>query len=183
MSGYVPPAVRRAAAAAGVSVEEYRARLAAEVAPRNLGILAPVAYRKTRSSSDRRRKGALRRSGAKAAKTVRFAGRRVRIHQNTGAGVDEVHPRHVDPYEEGDLRSSPYRLRRAPTPVPNIHAFHQRQRRKTLANVTAGRAANVHAMDDIDAMLEDLSARSTLSAEDAMAIVAIRARLHDLELA
>jgi hypothetical protein len=176
MSGYVPPVVRRAAAAAGVSVEEYRAQLAAAEAPRNLGVLAPAAPRKTRTSSDRRRKGAMRKSGAKTAKTVRIVGRRVRIHQNTGAGVDEVHPRHVDPYEEDDLRSSPYRMRRAPTPVPNIHAFHQRQRRKTLTNVR-NRMANVHV---IDAMLEDLSARNSLSAEDAMAIAAIRDRLHDI---
>lgn len=189
MSGYVPPHIRRAAAAAGISVNAYKERMAVEAEarkPRNLGIVAVREPRRPRSSSERRRRS-VRASGRGAAgRSVRQSGRRIRINMNTGAGVNEEHSRHAEPFETGDnLRSANYRISRPPISLTTPEAFaavDQKRRRKTLKNVMDRRAnlGEREGVAAINAALADLSARASLNAANALAIASIGERLYDM---
>lgn len=198
---YVPPHIRRAAAEAGVSVEEYMAAKAAANAaeaaaraPRNVGAVAryepgggggagaaAAAARHHTSSSDRRRK----------ARRVTVGSRRLRVNLNTGLGIDEEHGAAVEPNAYYNTRGASYRVtRRSPAiNVANaaaVNAYAQRTRRKTLAGVMANRgnanAAGVSAekLTAINAALADLADRASLNASNAMAIAAIGEQLRAL---
>ena len=173
---YVPPSVRRAAEAAGISVDEYLARQKAAAAPRELGSVRRSEPRKSRSSSNRRRRSAMAK-GTKG-RSVRHHDRRVRINAN-GSGVNELHPRQVDPFDD----DANYRLARPVVPITNFAAFDQRKRRKTLRNVMDRRGGMEVAgknMAAINAALADLSARTSLNAANAVAIASLRERLYDI---
>jgi len=175
---YVPPSVRRAAEAAGLGVEEYLAQQKAAAAPRELGEVRRHSPRRTRSSSNRRRRTVV--AKGRRGLSVRLQGRRVRI--NGGVGVNELHPRHVEPFEEGDnYRSANYRVAggRPLASQDDIEAVHQRQRRKSLMNVMDRRIARGEVAAEIDAALASLSARGSLNAANSLAIAALRDRLMD----
>lgn len=194
---YVPPHIRRAAAEAGVTVEEFLAAKAAANAeeaerrrPRNVGIVARhepggegaggvgggIARRHSSSSNRRRR-----------TRRIQHSGRRVRVNLNTGHGVNEVHPPHVEPNEVHNTRGAAYRVERHSPALANaaaMEAYAQRIRRKTLANVMATRAevvgGNAATLAAINAALSDLSARAALNASNAVAIASIGQQLKDL---
>lgn len=190
---YIPPHIRRAAAEAGVTVEEYLAAKAvanAEEAerrrPRNLGVMARHepgggggggTARRHSSSSNRRRR----------TRRIQHSGRRIRVNLNTGHGVNEVHPPKVEPDETHNTRGAEYRVERRSPALANaaaMEAYAQRIRRKTLANVMATRAevadGNAATLAALNAALADLSARAALNASNAVAIASIGQQLKEL---
>ena len=179
---YYPPSVRRAAEAAGLSVEEFVAAQKAAAAPRELGPVPRHAPRRARSRSSSGRRTAV--AKGRRGLSVRHHNRRVRI-SNGGHGVNELHPRQVDPFDEGDnYRSANFRLMRPVVPMTNFSEFDQRKRRKTLRNVMDRRAGMEgkagRNMSAINAALADLSARASLNAANAVAIASIGERLYDI---
>ena len=109
------------------------------------------------------------------------------MNLNTGHGVNEVHPPHVEPNEVHNTRSAAYRVERHSPALANavaMEAYAQRIRRKTLANVMATRTevvgGNAATLAAINAALADLSARAALNASNAVAIASIGQQLKDL---
>jgi len=187
---FVPSVVKRAAVAAGFPDTQegyaaYQAAMKAAAAPRDLGELPRHGPRQTRSSSNRRRRGALASPGGRPrGLSVRHHGRRVRINMNTGVGINEIHPRHVSPLDEANVGAA-YRLHRGSTPITNAAGFlaiDQKRRRKTLRNVMDRRATlgDKEGLANINAALSDLSARAALNAANSMAIAALGERLYEL---
>jgi len=195
---YHPPHLKRAAIEAGATtaaeidawVALKKAANAEAAAPRVLEAVPRYVPRHTRSSSNRRRRPALRRAGAGAGagdKRVTYANRRrhIRFVKNSNheevAGVDEIHPQYVDPLHEENIGAA-YRLHRSPMPVVNAEAVNQKRRRKTLGNVARHRAniGERAGLESVNAALADLSARASLNAANAMAIAAIGERLYEI---
>jgi len=184
---FVPSVVKRAAVAAGFPDTQegyaaYQAEMKAAAAPRELGELPRHVPRQTRTSSNRRRRGAA--GGRPRGLSVRHHGRRLRINMNTGVGVNEIHPRHVSPLDEANVGAA-YRLHRGSTPVAGAAGFlaiDQKRRRKTLRNVMNRRAGlgDKEGLANINAALADLSARASLNAANSMAIAALGERLYEL---
>ena len=195
---YIPPRVRRAAEAAGKTVEEYMeeqaaisAAAAAEAMPRNVGMVtrhsprdadsvaaaAPSALprRNRRSSSVARRRR----------RRVTMKGRHLRVNLNTGLGVNAVHHARVEPDDYMNMRTDTYRVTRRSPAVANVNVHAQRVRRRTLGTVmqnraTVGERVPAESLLAINAALKDLETRAALNASNAMAIASIGEQLKDL---
>ena len=181
---FVPSVVKRAAVAAGFpdtqeGYAEYMASLKAAAAPRNLGTVSRHEPRHTRSSSNRRRRSAIRRRSAGGKSGVTHRNRRVRINMNTGAAVDEVHPKRVDPMGRENVDVA-YRSELS-RPVTNFAGTIQRRRRELLRRVLTKRKALGSRISFRNAaLLGRIVAAVNLTDHNAEDLAALRERFDDL---
>ena len=164
-----------------MTVDDYKAHLAAAKAPRELGAVPRHEPRRTRTSSNRRRRPAMAKGRGAGGRAVTHRNRRVRIAE--GVGVDEIHPGRVDPFEEGgNLRGPAYRNAHERRPMAAINGFYNKKLREALARVVELRASlgDRRGLTEIDAELYALSQRPSLRLHEAEAILSIKNRLYDI---
>jgi hypothetical protein len=158
---FVPKRLRNAAAAAGMSVDDYRAKLAAEAeaessaaAPRETVAERHSPRHRTRSARNR----GLRRGEATRDQTrrVRFGSRRRVIDPNSAAAKNERHPEKVN--KSPGYRSTSRGL--------NTESHKQKVRRESLGRLTR----KAHATPRIAAAAAAIGRQPTLTAKNEEAV-------------